>query len=641
MTQKKILMIGFFLLFFTVVYSQEIRWLKLYGFQGDLSASAESLDETIGKASDSLSYDYSENFLKYSLGLNFRGYVYHPYFLEFSVDSNLILNDAKTEIFSDSQAYKDFNNRYNINFFVLKKKPVHLMLYFKNNENTYPRVYYGRFFNYAQTNGFKIISNLKKIPFVFDFNHNSVISQSLLYYDRRESSNNFKFESDLIDKKFSSLSLSATYKNYNESVFLTHYISTNAMVVWNKAFENKEFGLLNAHLTFRKIDGQSFLETKSGNLNYIKPIGKNLSFVSTLSFLNSKTQSLKRNFSAIDFNFKHNLYLSLTSSAKFSFQKEASDSNTISRSIAFFSVNYKKRIPTGRINLKFIQLYQNVTNSSEGKLALSQLYAVFDSGDTIRISQNGIVPSSIKVLSKDGTKVYIEGIDYNLIVSESAVVITRLYGGGIDEGETVLIVFDYNQFPDYKTLIHNYEDSLSIDIFKYLTVGGSIKKSNNTVISDFIITPFEEFTLRERFWGFKSKKIFYRKSRSKYYGSFSEYKFKTENFKISYRFQRIIVGYYFLKYNLNFLSIDYFSNFKNNSVFLSGTFFQRINFQFNYRKLDYNQTGFVRKRESVVCNLSATVRKLRVEFFYEHILDDSNYLNKKHDYYRFTVRRFF
>ncbi len=634
----------FFFIFFTLVFfssfAQEIRWLKVYNFKGDVGISYESLEESSEQNSE-LSYDYNENFLKYSVGLGFHGYVYHPYFVDFIVDSTLIFNDAKTSIFTDSVAYTDFNSRYNINVWLLKRKPLNFLIYLKNNETTYPRVYYGRYFNYTQTNGVKVKSNFKYLPFILDVYHSSIMSQSLFSFDRRESLNNIKFESNIIDSVYNNLNLRATYRNYNESVFNTHYISFNSMLTWNKSFPNEEDGIINANLDFRRLDGDSYLKTFSGSINYRKPLAKSLDGYASASFSSSDNYSYKRDLSVLKFGLKHQLYLSLTSSVNFSFQNETGDLSNIKRDFANFNVFYKKRIPTGSISLSFLQSYQNINNKSKGDYTLQELYASFESSDTITISQTGIDPASIVVMSSDGTHVYVEGVDYKLVVSDTMVVVVRLFGGQIEEGQTVLIVYNVKQFPDYKTFIHYYEDSAYLNLFKYLFVGAKIRKNRNTVDSDFIITPYEQYTFRERYYGLKSNIIYYQRSRSKYYGTFSEYNVKSENFRVGYRVGRYTAGYYFLKYNLDFLSTDYYSYFRNSSIFFSGVLFGRLTYQFDYRKLSYNQSNFIRDRKSIVCRINATIRKLRFELFYEYILDKGDIADRKHDYFRFTVRRFF
>ncbi len=636
----KIFFFIFFTLFFFSSFAQEIRWLKVYNFKGDVGISYESLEES-SEQNNELTYDYNENFLKYSVGLGFHGYVYHPYFVDFIVDSTLILNDAKTSIFTDSVAYADFNNRYNINIWVLKRKPLNFLIYLKNNEATYPRLNYGRYFSYTQTNGVKVKSNFKYLPFTLDVYHSSIISQSLFSFDRRESSNNIKFESDIIDTNNNNLTLRAFYKNHNESVFDTHYISFNSMLTWNKSFPNKEDGIINANLDFRSIEGDSYLKTFSGSITYHKPLAKSLDGYASASFSSSDNNAYKRELSVLNFGLRHQLYLSLTSSVNFSFQNEVGDLNRIKRNMANFNVFYKKRIPTGSVSLSFLHFLQDITNKSKGDYTLQELYASFESSDTITISQTGIDPASIVVMSSDGTHVYVEGVDYKLVISDTMVVVVRLFGGQIDEGQTVLIVYNVKQFPDYKTNIHQYENNFSLNFFKYLFVGAKIRKSSNTVDSDFIITPYEEYTLRERHFGLKSNIFYYQRSRSKYYGTFSEYNMKSENFRVGYRVGRYTAGYYFLKYNLDFLSTDYFSYFKNSSIFFSGVLFGKLTYQFDYRKLSYNQSNFLRDRKSIVCRLNATIRKLRFEFFYEYILDKGDIADRKHDYFRFTVRRFF
>ncbi len=636
----KIAFVLFFLSFALHSFSQEIKWLKLYNFKGEFGVSYESLEDSTTQDSE-LIYDYNENFLKYILGLDFSGYVYHPYFVEFTLDSSLILNKADTRTFADTQAYSDLNNRYDLNIWVLKRKPLNFYLYFRNNETTYPRVYLGRYFNYFQQNGVKVTSKYKYLPFTLDISHSSTISQSLYFYDRRESSNDIKFESVLIDSFFNSLTFKTDYKNYTESVYGSKYISLNSTLNWIKTFEEKKNGRINGNLSYIKLGGTTSYKSYSGNLHYFKPVTKDLDFFVSGNYSDTNSNGITRKLSVAETGLRHRLYLSLRSSATFSFQDEKGDLYSVKRDISSFSVNYTKKIPTGRVGIRFFQSYQNITNSSKGGYSLSEFYASFDAGDTITVNQTGIDPQSITVMSKDGTIVYTEGVDYNLVVSDTMVVIVRLFGGRIEQGETVLIVYNVAQYPDYKLFIHNYEDSASLTLLKYLFVKAKIRKSRNTIDSDFIITPYEQYTFRERGYGFKSDYVYYQKTKAKYYGNFSEYVLKTENFRIGGRLGRVSFGYYFLKNNLDFYSTDYFSYFRNDAIYLTGVLWGRITYQFDYRRLKYNQNSFVRDRKSIVCKINGTIRKLRVELFYEYILDKGALSDRKHDYFRVSIRRIF
>ena len=110
-------------------------------------------------------------------------------------------------------------------------------------------------------------------------------------------------------------------------------------------------------------------------------------------------------------------------------------------------LQYVKRVPLGRLDAVLGGGFNRQENSEQGQPVNfnDQRITLNDSTPTI-ISRRNVVAGSVVVTDAAGMRVYIEGIDYTIIVFPSHIEVQRIVGGAIAEDEVLLV--DYTVGPE-------------------------------------------------------------------------------------------------------------------------------------------------------------------------------------------------
>ena len=96
----------------------------------------------------------------------------------------------------------------------------------------------------------------------------------------------------------------------------------------------------------------------------------------------------------------------------------------------------------------------------------------------------------------DLTSIFLEGVDYQVDMVNNAVVISRLPGGAIERGTKLLIHYDYLSFPDHRLETHFDQLFVQLMFLRFFHTFYNYSSNKNTVISDFVIPPYESYTKR-------------------------------------------------------------------------------------------------------------------------------------------------
>ena len=121
------------------------RWLSLNRFSGFLTLQFQVTEEE-NTSEDVLQYDVFRRFLEGGFQLSTSGSVYHPNFLSFVVDANIVGNRTKDRWISDQSIHNSINNTYNIRLNFFRKKKINFQFFTLNNYTTSERRFRGRFF---------------------------------------------------------------------------------------------------------------------------------------------------------------------------------------------------------------------------------------------------------------------------------------------------------------------------------------------------------------------------------------------------------------------------------------------------------------------------------------------------------------
>ncbi len=166
-----------------------------------------------------------------------------------------------------------------------------------------------------------------------------------------------------------------------------------------------------------------------------------------LFYENQSRADSNQDFLRGNFNVRHRLYGSLVTSANIGASTLNTDGFTSDEYYGDVTFDYTKKVPYG-IFTASASVSENVrANGPRGTpLRIFDESRTFNDPAPITIARQNILPDSIVITDISGLTFYDEGLDYTLSVFFDRVEIRRVIGGGIVDGQTVLI--DYTIGPE-------------------------------------------------------------------------------------------------------------------------------------------------------------------------------------------------
>ena len=110
--------------------------------------------------------------------------------------------------------------------------------------------------------------------------------------------------------------------------------------------------------------------------------------------------------------------------------------------------DYTKRVPLGRLDAGLGLAFNREDNTERGEIIpIVDDAGVITDPFPLTIRRRNVVPGSIVVTDAAGLRTYVEGIDYTVQVFPDRVEISRVIGGAISNGETLLVDYDLGPEP--------------------------------------------------------------------------------------------------------------------------------------------------------------------------------------------------
>ena len=629
------------MLFPGLLSAQEIRFLALTRLHGAVIMGWEGVSEN-ERDQESTIRDYSEDFFRYGLNLNMEGYTYHPNLLSFTIDATLIKNRSDIREFEDSSLFSETDNAYDIRFRVLEKKPVHGVFYLYQANTSAERAFLGRYYNMVKKHGATLYSKLGGIPVELDINRMSNRYASLTFEDRNEDTDNVTMKTTLYDKNGHRGMLDFRFKNYSESVYDVNYKHTQFQGVFESNFKTTRKTRYNGILRYDKMSGASNLSTftLSNSIAHELPVDLRVNAMMNFSRTRLSGNTLDQVFASA--SLIHSLFESLESELSLSARRDAGDSSSLNRTLQRLRTSYRKEIPTGRVRISLSQQYEVLVNHSTGQTSSALVEVSFDFSNSVILNVIGINPGSIVVTNPQMSELYQESVDYQILVADEAVYITRIPGSNIPTGGTVVVSYLFQLQPDYKLAIHEYQDSFQIRFLKILRVGYRVRGSGNRVSSEFLISPFESYMARQKMAGMDSKYFTWQYSTEKYDGTRSDYKTRNWHAAAKISFHRRFRLIYTLSANkTDFQFQNHFNEMQSRYLTFSWMLLSGLSGDINYRDLEYGSDSYERRRTSIFARFQCQIRQMLLTGSYEHILDDTDAARRRHSYYILSVRRRF
>ena len=637
----QIIMILVFLFASATVWGQETHWLRFTRIGGDVRMSWEHVSENqVFDGETTLAYE--ESFFRGGLGLDLAGYTYHPNLLRFTINAALVQSRSRVKEWDASSLYRDPQNTWDIRLMVLEKKPVHGVVYFNRTQESMGRAFLGRYYSETNQYGFKITSTLKRLPFRLNVYSLDNTYESLTMSERREKTDNIILKSTLIDTDRYQGRLEFRYKDYVEEVYQLDYQTTQLYTQWRMNLDTRYPGRVQAFLRFHDLRGTVDQTQLSGTIRYLQDLQWRFIFFSELVSGSNENDDIRQDFFEGRTGMRHRLFESLDSELYLKARKEDNDGNELSVFSENLNLGYRKRIPTGVLTVQLNQRLEQQDYAGKGVVSQGVQDGSFNGGDTLILNAVGIDLSTLVVTSSDLSRLFVEGVDYHVLVMGTTLVLTRIPGGNIEPEDGVRVTYMAQPQPDFTMDVHDHAERIQIRFLKMLRVGYERRTSRNDVTSEFVVAPFEEYQVSKYLAGLDSRYLTVSGYKEDYEGTFSAYEATNLRATLRYSFRnRYRLAYTISRNDIDFLTSEHFSRFDNRYASFSWHTTHGFSGDVGYLEIDYETPAYERRRKSVRAKAQWPIRKLLLTGFYEYILEDSDISRRRHSYYIFSVKRRF
>jgi hypothetical protein len=640
----------FFLFFFLVFFYHPLwpdngtdgtRFFSLGDFSGSLNFLFQLTDEQEA-AIDTVYRDSNRQFLEGGIFLAANGSIYHPNLLSFHVNLNIAGYRSRNTIFSDASINKAINNNYDVRVNILKQKKINLELYTKSDYRSHDRLFWERYYSTFKSTGVRLNSHLDVMPFEFNVYSSRLKSESLSYVERDEDSRNFDLRVTPLKKSRTRSFITLRGKDYSESVFDVHFRSLELLGTFSHRYGIGDMNVLSSVFNYHRLNGNYNIERfnfRLHNLYYLKP-HLFVDAVYNLTGDDSFDRSFKKHEAEVKLN--HQLFKSLDSSVLVGGRLE----NTINRKTTAFkngvSFYYRKRIPTGSI-----QLYYNNDNewskyTSNESISSESREFDFSYMDVVILNQPGIAVDSIKVTDPGFSLIYVKDVDYQVEVLNYVIVITRLPGGAVPQGGKIVVFYDFLDYPDFRLKLHFYNINFRLNFLKYFNLIYRRRSLNNRVESPYVIPMFEDYTSDMLGGQINSTYLSADYMLEKYDSNLSAY--KSYNFRLNAHlpvFKWLILRGGLTRNRLRFENVDFFTRFQAYNAECAFNPRTNITTTIIYRKIGYSTPLYFRDRESILVKFQWAFRRIILDIFYERILSATDTYDRGHNFFSVVIRRLF
>ena len=393
------------------------------------------------------------------------GYIYHPNFLEWRLGGRLTKAQQRTKI-GDDKTEDVFNEEallraYDVNLLLLKEKPVSLQVFFSKDENLRDRdVSSSRQVNTERRGA--VVRLKGKFPVMFRMERIESIEQGQLRsIDERIK----RYEFTIKDGRNRNWLTELSYKREEiekVSIF-TPASGTGGATTQMYPQKNHEFNLTNlwrfgsgkvkkhslsggTRVRRRRLFYQSATVTADQHLRLEH--SKSLSSFYYGKYETDETEGDKERRLEVEMGVTKKFFDSLDVTLRGRATRRTFETGLEKIAAGFLDVNYRKKTPLGLYSSSFRLGRQREEDLNEGDRQTIRDESVTLAGlDWSSLAQSNIV-GGITVTDDTNTIPYFEGVDYILRTTGSTTEISRLLGGGIVDGETVLVDYSTEVVPE-------------------------------------------------------------------------------------------------------------------------------------------------------------------------------------------------
>jgi predicted CXXCH cytochrome family protein len=422
---------------------------------------------------------FIENRFEEDLYLSTAAYIVHPNFVDmklagmFGLRQDTIVNNGQSQ-YSPEQVYD-----WDLSAVFFRKEDVPITLYSRQNSDVVSRLFAASFDTTITTSGAIVEWRNTPVPIRFEAYHSdqdqTAINQSESF---TLSQNVATIHTDFVPLEHQRVNINYTFDNVYETSRSSGVPGTQV-----NAFNTNDFNA-NHIIEF----GPNLQSNLDSALAYFDQSGNNpyqrLRFDERLLLKHSDTLETRYRYNldyqssnfngsgpleqlqnTFDASFTHRLYKSLitTGTAGVRYLDRSDGSNTFEY-FAGINFDYHKLVPLGTLSATAGYAFDQQNNSAQTAetSVINQPHTFMDPSPIILVGTN-IIASSIVVSNSNGLIVYTLNADYTVQVLSDQVQISRVVGGRIANGQTVLISYNLAPLPANVTTNNLVSTSLRYD----------------------------------------------------------------------------------------------------------------------------------------------------------------------------------
>jgi hypothetical protein len=353
---------------------------------------------------------------------------------------------------------------YDLNAVFLRREKASLTLYAQRYEDTVNRDFGPSFINTTSNYGAIADLRLEKLPTRIQAYHSDqTLDDPANVQGYKQSQDTVLWHTEWIPSDRSRLTFDYTYNNVQEKAQLAQPVN----------FDVNELSLSHT-ATF----GPDLKNNLTSSLDYLDQSGDfaeqrlHLSEQLTLqhspvlqtyyrySYIQDTRDTFDQSNQQGEIGFEHKLYQSLVTRGAVGFQIiDTSGVDQSQEGYARLDFAYTKKVPLGVLGLSLGTSYDHRNNDSQAEAVevLDEPHTFSDPLGIVVVRTN-IDPKSVQLTDTSRVRVYQQGIDYTVRSAPNRIMIQRVLGGAINDGQAVLL--DYTLLPQPG----NTQDTISFSL---------------------------------------------------------------------------------------------------------------------------------------------------------------------------------
>lgn len=434
-----------------------------------------------------------------------RSYVYHPGFLniDFGIGPKLVQQQFDSDIGSNSNDENFLNLLARLNFLQLKTYP--FSLYFQTDTPSVSTGLSGRYLTERERYGIESqLYQSERTRVWWSLGHEDVFGGGFgRILDEDIERGEFNVEADYGESNTVSLKQRQEIrKSDSGSVGLPIQTSTNRNEITELRLKNF-FGSAGRHSVtqnYRRLDQEleqsttTNTETQNYNLRMNLAHSERLSSQSSYNFAGTERDGA--GFSA------HRIRASVTDAVNEQFDYrfdtffDTEEQRGFERDTLGGGGNFSltKSIKSGSIGIGFrAGLGRTDQVATSGTVQVFDEPLVLVGTNPIALAQEFVVAGSVTVRNESSTQTFVENVDYRLVVVGSVTSIQRLVGGNIEDGQRVLVDYEYETSgtAEFDTLTTSL--GVNLNFLNYFSAGADFQLKDTTLRNGEFRTPKNDF----------------------------------------------------------------------------------------------------------------------------------------------------